>query len=171
MKLPIPEDRPGRRRHEVDRTSLDGTFMKEALRMARTAGRRGEVPVGSVAVLDDRMVARGGNSTLSRNDPTAHAEVVALRRCARRVGNHRLSGVVLYVTLEPCLMCLGAMVQARIARCVYGAADPKVGAARLLGLPALRRGLNHRFEISGGVEAEACSDLLRLFFRERRTGR
>ena len=147
---------------------LDKKFMKEALRTARAAGRRGEVPVGAALVMEGRVIARAGNATLTRWDPTAHAEVVALRRGARRLGNHRLTGAILYVTLEPCLMCVGAMVQARIQRCVYGARDPKVGASRLLRLPRLRRGLNHRVEITGGVLDESCAELLRSFFRERR---
>jgi len=150
---------------------LDEKFMKEALHLARRAGKRGEVPVGAVLVLEGRVIARGGNATLARRDPTGHAEVVALRRGARRLGNHRLEGAILYVTLEPCLMCLGAMVQARIRRCVFGARDPKVGTARLLRLPGLLRGLNHRFEVEGGLLADSCAELLRSFFRERRRKR
>ena len=149
---------------------LDERFMKEALQAARRAGKRGAVPVGAVLVLDGRVIARGSNATVARQDPTAHAEVVALRRGARRLGNHRLTGATLYVTLEPCLMCLGAMVQARIHRCVFGARDPKVGAAGLLRLPRLHKGLNHRFELEGGVAAGPCAELLRSFFRERRRG-
>ena len=147
---------------------LDEKFMMEALRAARRAGKRGEVPVGAVLVLDGRVLARAGNATLARRDPTAHAEVVVLRLGARRLGNHRLTGATLYVTLEPCIMCLGAMVQARIHRCVFGARDPRVGAARLLRLQSLRRGLNHRFEVEGGVMEDTCAGLLRSFFRERR---
>ena len=150
---------------------LDEKFMKEALRAARRAGKRGEVPVGAVLVLEGGVIARGGNATVARRDPTGHAEVVTLRRGARRLGNHRLAGAILYVTLEPCLMCLGAMVQARIHRCVFGARDPKVGAARLLRLPGLRRGLNHRFDVEGGILADGCAELLRSFFRERRRKR
>lgn len=149
----------------------DEKFMKEALRAARRAGKRGEVPVGAVLVLEGGVIARGGNATVARRDPTGHAEVVALRRGARRLGNHRLAGATLYVTLEPCLMCLGAMVQARIQRCVFGARDPRVGAARLLRLPGLRRGLNHLFEVEGGIMADRCAELLRSFFRERRRKR
>jgi tRNA(adenine34) deaminase len=150
---------------------VDEKFMREALRAARDAGRRGEVPVGAALVLEGRIIARAGNATLARRDPTAHAEVAALRRGARRLGNHRLTGATLYVTLEPCLMCLGAMVQARIHRCVFGARDPKVGASGLLRLPRLRRGLNHRFEIAGGILEGGCAGLLQSFFRERRKGR
>ena len=146
----------------------DEKFRKEALRAARRAGRRGEVPVGAVLVLEGQVLARGGNATVARRDPTGHAEVVVLRRGARRLANHRLAGAVLYVTLEPCLMCLGAMVQARIRRCVFGAHDPKVGAARLLRIPGLRQGLNHRLEMEGGILADRCAELLQSFFRERR---
>jgi tRNA(adenine34) deaminase len=151
--------------------NVDKRFMSEALRMARRSGSRGEVPVGAVVTVEDRILARAGNSTLARKDPTGHAEVVALRRAARRSGNHRLTGATLYVTLEPCLMCLGAMVQARIRRCVFGARDPKVGALHWMRLPSLRRGLNHRFGVTGGVQSDACSELLRSFFRERREKR
>ncbi len=146
----------------------DERFMNEALRVARRAGKRGEVPVGAVLVAEERVIARGGNATIARRDPTAHAEVVALRRAARRLGNHRLVGATLYVTLEPCLMCLGAMVQARIRRCVFGARDPKVGALHLLRLPALIRGLNHPLGFEGGLLAGPCAEALRAFFRERR---
>jgi tRNA(adenine34) deaminase len=146
----------------------DELLMKEALRVARRAGRRGEVPVGAVLAHDGKALARSGNATLGRVDPTAHAEIVVLRRAARRLGYHRLAGATLYVTLEPCLMCLGAMIQARITRCVYGARDPKVGAVSLLGLAGVQRGVNHRFPIDGGCLAEPSSRLLREFFKLRR---
>jgi len=155
----------------VDRNERHEALMAEALRVARMAEGRGEVPIGALVVLRDRIVSRAGNATLGRKDPTAHAEVMALRRAARRLENHRLTGATLVVTLEPCVMCLGAMVQARISRCLYGAADPKVGATRLLSLPALRTGLNHRFEIVGGILSESCAAILREFFRQRRAGR
>ena len=145
----------------------DAIFMKRAIRMARAAGRRGEVPIGALVVLGGRIVGRGANRPIAARDPTAHAEIVALRRAARSTGNYRLPGATLYVTLEPCLMCLGAMVQARIARLVYGAPDPKVGATALL---RARRaaGLNHRFAIAGGVLSAECAGLLKEFFRRRR---
>lgn len=139
--------------------------------MARLAARKGEVPVGCVVAREGRVLARGANAVLGRRDPTAHAEVVALRRAARLLGNHRLSGLTVYVTLEPCLMCLGAMVQARIARCVFAAPDPKVGASSILEAPRVRKGVNHRFPLEGGCLAEPASDLLRKFFRARRANR
>lgn len=147
---------------------LDEALMRQALRLARRAGRRGEVPIGALAAYEGQVIARASNATLRRKDPTAHAEVVALRRAARKLGNHRLGGLTLYVTLEPCLMCLGAMIQARVGRCVYGASDPKVGAASLIDLPRIGAGINHRFPLEGGCLAEASSELLKSFFRARR---
>ena len=142
--------------------------MGRALRLARDAARRGEVPIGAMVVLDGRAIGSGSNRTLRSCDPTAHAEIVALRRAARAVGNHRLTGTTLYVTLEPCLMCVGAMVHARIRRLVHGAPDLKVGAISSLIAGGYPAGLNHRFAIEGGVRAEACASLLRRFFRARR---
>ncbi|MBN2207649.1 MAG: nucleoside deaminase [Candidatus Aminicenantes bacterium] len=141
--------------------------MTAALAEAAKAGRAGEVPVGAVVVSGGRILARGRNRMIGACDPTAHAEVDALRRAARRVGNYRLTGCDLYVTIEPCAMCVGAAVQARVRRLVYGAADPKAGAVRsVLDFPFAR--LNHRIEIRGGVRAEDCGRLLREFFRTRR---
>ncbi len=142
--------------------------MGEALKAARRAARRGEVPVGAVVSRKGRILSRAGNANRSLRDPTAHAEIVALRRAARLLGNHRLAGCTLHVTLEPCLMCLGAMVQARIERCVFGARDPKVGAADLIRRAEVRRGLNHRFPLEGGILAESAAELLRAFFSGRR---
>lgn len=142
--------------------------MREAIAEARIAGEAGEVPVGAVVVAGGEIVARGRNRTLTDNDPAAHAEVVAIRRAAAKVGNARLGGATLYVTLEPCPMCLGAIVQARIDRLVFGAYDPKAGAAGsavdLTDCPAF----NHRFEVNGGLLAEDCGSLLRTFFEARR---
>ena len=149
--------------------ALDTLRMREALRMARDAAERGEVPIGAVLASEEGVFARASNATLRLNDPTAHAEILALRRGAKRLRNHRLTGLTLYVTLEPCLMCLGAMVQARIARCVFGATDPKVGATSVLSLPGVRRGINHRFPVIGGCEALTAAELLQRFFRARRT--
>jgi tRNA(adenine34) deaminase len=146
----------------------DKALMTEALRLARSAARRGEVPVGAILTRDGEVIAKSANATLRRKDPTAHAEVMALRKAARILGNHRLEGVTLYVTLEPCLMCLGAMIQARISRCVFAAADPKVGAASLLARPRVQKGVNHRFPVQGGCLAEPSSQLLRDFFKSRR---
>jgi len=142
--------------------------MERALELARRAAEEGEVPVGAVLVRDGEVLGEGWNQPIQRHDPTAHAEIVALRAAGQAAGNYRLPGSTLYVTLEPCLMCTGAMVHARIARLVYGAADDKRGAAgsRLdaFSLP----GLNHRVQVSGGVLGGECSELLRAFFRARR---
>ena len=139
-----------------------------ALADARRAGARGDIPVGAVAAIHGRIVGRAGNDSIRRLDPTGHAEIRALRRAARRVGQYRLTEVTLVVTLEPCLMCMGAMVHARIARLVYGATDPKAGAAVSLYRVAEDRRLNHRFPVDGGVLADECGALLREFFAARR---
>ncbi len=142
--------------------------MREALALAREAGERGEVPVGAVAVLEDRIVGRGANARESARDPTAHAELLAIQDAARTLGRWRLTGVTLYVTLEPCAMCAGAMVLARIDRLVYGASDPKAGAAgSLMDLTSDPR-LNHRFPVERGVLADESGELLKAFFRARR---
>jgi tRNA(adenine34) deaminase len=146
----------------------DRHWMAMALRLAVTAGRRGEVPVGAVVVRDGRVVGRAGNASIATSDPAGHAEVRALRAAARRAGNHRLPGATLYVTLEPCAMCMGAAVQARIARLVYGCPDPKGGAAGSLYDLARDGRLNHRMAVTAGVGAPAARDLLQGFFRARR---
>ena len=146
----------------------DRAFMGEALWLARRAARRGEVPVGALLTHEGKVIARSANATLHRKDPTAHAEVLAIRKAARILGHHRLEGLTLYVTLEPCLMCLGAMVQARIARCVFGATDPKVGATSSLALSRVQKGVNHRFLVEGGCLGEEAAELLREFFKSRR---
>ena len=144
-------------------------FMKAALDLAVRARALGEVPVGAVVVLGGEVIGRGHNASLARSDPTAHAEVLALREASARLGNHRLLGATLYCSVEPCLMCLGAALHARIARVVYGAPDLKVGAlGRLETLRALGADFNHRVESLGGIGAEAAADLLLDFFRERR---
>jgi len=148
----------------------DTKLMKAALREAAKAASGGEVPVGAVIVRDGRIVARGSNRPIRSSDPTAHAEIVALRRAARKSGNYRLPGCDIYVTVEPCAMCLGAIVQARIRRLVYGAPDPKAGAvASTMRFPFAR--LNHRPEVRGGVLAVESAALLRGFFRARRNKR
>jgi tRNA(adenine34) deaminase len=144
--------------------------MREALALAREASARGEVPVGALAVLDGRVVGRGANAREGARDPTAHAEIAAIQEAARTLGRWRLSGVTLYVTLEPCAMCAGAMVLARIDRLVFAATDPKAGAVgSLLDLSADTR-LNHRFPVTRGVLADEAGELLRAFFRARRNG-
>ncbi len=142
--------------------------MRRALQVARAAGVRGEVPVGAVAVRDGAVIAAAGNAIERRCDATAHAEMLVLRRAAGIVAGWRLDGVTLYATLEPCPMCAGAMVQARIERCVYGASDPKKGADGSA-FDVLRNPRNnHRIEVTSGVIAEECGALLRRFFLERR---
>lgn len=149
-------------------SSNDLEFMKAALDEARAAGSRGEVPIGAVVVLNEKIVASAGNRTIVDCDPTAHAEVVALRKAARKIGNHRLLGTTLYVTIEPCAMCAGAMVQARISRMVYGADDPKAGAVRSCFSILEHEKLNHRVDVTSGVLVEESGELLRSFFEVRR---
>jgi tRNA(adenine34) deaminase len=148
--------------------SNDVEFMKAALDEARAAGSRGEVPIGAVIVLNEAIVSRAGNRTIADCDPTAHAEVIALREAAREVGNYRLLGTTLYVTIEPCAMCAGAMIQARIARLVYGADDSKAGAVRSCFSILENEKLNHRVDVTSGVLAEQSVELLRAFFEVRR---
>jgi tRNA(adenine34) deaminase len=142
--------------------------MEEAIRLAREAGAAGEVPVGAVAVYEGRVVGRGRNRREEDRDPTAHAELLALQEAARTLGRWRLTGVTLVATLEPCAMCAGAMVLARIDRLVYGADDPKAGAAGSLQDLSADPRLNHRFPVERGVRAADCGALLREFFRARR---
>ena len=142
--------------------------MGRALEMARTARSRGDVPIGCVIVRGDDEIAAAGNERELRQDPTAHAEILALRDASRASASWRLEGCTLYVTLEPCAMCAGAMVLARLDRVVFGAADPKAGFAGSLGDLVRDPRLNHTPELTGGVLAEECGDLLRDFFRERR---
>jgi tRNA(adenine34) deaminase len=146
----------------------DETFMREALALARQAADAGEVPVGAVVVKDGAVIGRGHNRPVSGQDPTAHAEVMAMRDAAARLGNYRLTGCDLYVTLEPCVMCAGAIMHARISRVVYGAADPKSGACgSVVNLFADSR-LNHHATIVGGVLADGAGKLLQEFFAARR---
>ena len=146
----------------------DAAYMRRALELARHAEEAGEVPVGALVVLNDEIIGEGWNQPIVTQDPTAHAEIVALRAAAVRTKNYRIPEAVLYVTLEPCAMCAGAMVHARMARVVYGAADPKSGAAgsvfNLLESPSL----NHRAQVTRGVLAEECGEMLRTFFEKRR---
>lgn len=146
----------------------DEDFMRLALEQARLGWARGEVPVGAVVVKDGEVVAQGFNQPIGSHDPTAHAEVVALRAAAEKLGNYRLPGCELFVTLEPCLMCSGAMMHARLARVVFGAADPKTGACGSVVNLFENPQLNHHTEVRGGVLAGETSDLLRAFFAERR---
>lgn len=146
----------------------DEEAMRQALELAAAAGAAGEVPVGAVAVFEGRVVGRGQNAREAAHDPTAHAELLAVQAAARALGRWRLTGVTVYVTLEPCAMCAGAMVLARVDRLVYGAADPKAGAVgSLMDLSSDAR-LNHRFRVEGGVLGEEGGALLKAFFRARR---
>ena len=142
--------------------------MRAALGEARAAAEAGEVPIGAVAVVAGEIVARGQNRVLRDVDPTAHAEIVALRAAALALGNYRLMDCELYVTLEPCAMCAGAMIHARLGRLVLGAADPKAGAAGSVLQVLNHPRLNHQMNVTAGVLAEECGELLRDFFRERR---
>jgi len=143
-------------------------WMQQAYRLARLAAEQGEVPVGAVIVKDDRIIAKGWNQPLQHSDPTAHAEIVAMRQAAQQLGNYRLLDCTLYATLEPCVMCVGALVHARLAQVVFAALDPKAGAVcsqlRLLEQPLF----NHRVSWKSGVMAEECGHLLKQFFKERR---
>jgi tRNA(adenine34) deaminase len=150
-------------------TETDTEYMQQALNLARQAALNGEVPVGAIIVEDGEIIGRGSNAPIGLHDPTAHAEIQAMREAAQHLGNYRLVDCTLYVTLEPCAMCSGAMQHARIKRLVYGARDPKTGACgsviNLMGEPKL----NHHCEILGGVLAEECGAVLTEFFKQRRT--
>ena len=148
---------------------VDSDFMREALLLAAQAAARGEVPVGAVVVSNGVIVGRGFNCPITTSDPSAHAEIRALREAARALRNYRLAGCTLYVTLEPCTMCAGAIMHARVARVVYGTSDSKTGACgSIVDLFAERR-LNHHAEVTRGVLAEECGDMLSAFFAARRT--
>jgi tRNA(adenine34) deaminase len=144
------------------------SWMREALALAREAGERGEVPVGAVAIFEGRVVGRGANAREAAHDPTAHAELAAIQEAARTLGRWRLTGVTVVATLEPCAMCAGAMVLARIDRLVYAASDPKSGAVGSLMDLSQDARLNHRFQVDRGLLAEEAGELLRTFFRARR---
>ncbi len=143
--------------------------MRHALALANKAAELGEVPVGAVLVKDEQVLAEGWNQPISQNDPTAHAEIVAIRQAARKLGNYRLPGSTLYVTIEPCTMCAGAVVHARISRVVFGASEPRAGAAGSV-VNLLQNGqFNHQTEITSGVLSEQCGQVLKDFFAARRT--
>ena len=142
--------------------------MQEALRLAQRAREAGEVPVGAVLIREGEVLGEGWNCPITRCDPSAHAEVMALRAAASRIGNYRLPGATLYVTLEPCVMCAGAILHARLARVVFGALDPKGGAAGSVFAVLGTERLNHRVEVQGGCLAQACGEVLQLFFQSRR---
>ena len=147
----------------------DAAWMEQALAEAGLAVAAGEVPVGAVVVKDGVIIGRGHNRNLLDHDPTAHAEIVALRQAATRLGNHRLSGCEMFVTIEPCAMCAGAMVHARISRLVFGASDPKAGAGGSVMEVINHPKLNHRIDVTAGVLADRCSEILTAFFQSRRS--
>lgn len=152
----------------VQDAARDNLFMRQALDQARNAWALGEVPVGALVVRDGEVIATGFNQPIGTHDPTAHAEIMALRAAATILGNYRLPGCELYVTLEPCAMCSGAMIHARLSRVIYGAADPKTGACGSIVNLFQQEQLNHHTQLTGGVLAEECGGLLREFFVERR---
>src|SRR5688500_15906689 len=144
--------------------------MQLALAEARKADHAGEVPVGAVVILEGEVIGAGFNQPISAHDPTAHAEIVALRAAASRAGNYRLTGSTLYVTVEPCLMCVGAMVHARVGTVVYGTVEPKAGALHSMTRAHELSGLNHRLQVECGVLEQECRDIMQAFFRSRRGG-
>ena len=154
---------------EVRQRKDDASWMQLALEQAQAAAELGEVPVGALVIKDGAIVGQGHNRNLLDNDPTAHAEIIALRQAAARCGNHRLAGCEMVVTIEPCAMCAGAMVHARLARLVYGASDPKGGAAGSVLQVLNHPQLNHKMEITPGVLEERCSEILKKFFQARRS--
>jgi tRNA(adenine34) deaminase len=143
-------------------------YMREALELAREAERAGEVPVGAVVVLDGRVIGRGRNAPIALNDPTAHAEMIALREAAKTLGNYRMEGTAIYSTLEPCVMCAGALVSARVSRLVFGARDLRFGGVRSKFRLADSELLNHRLEIVEGLMGAECAELMQSFFSSRR---
>lgn len=149
----------------------DDVWMTEALAEAVLAEANGEVPIGAVVVLNDLIIGRGHNRPISQNDPTAHAEMIALRNAARTLNNYRLPGTTLYVTVEPCLMCMGALLQARVRRLIFGCHDPKAGAAGSLYNVAADLRLNHQLEVTAGVRADESREILQRFFRHKRRGK
>jgi tRNA(adenine34) deaminase len=163
-----PENSPLRLTGTMPLTMSDELWMEEALREAQQAQAMGEVPVGAVVVCDGRVIGRGGNRNILGPDPTAHAEMIALRQAAAVIGNHRLTDCELFVTLEPCPMCAGAMVHARVKRLIYGTDDPRAGAVRSVLSIINNPRLNHQMQVTSGVLAGRSAALLQTFFRERR---
>ena len=148
--------------------AIDDDFMREALTEAEAASEDGEVPIGAIIVLDGKVIARGRNEMVGANDPTAHAEIVALRKAASTIGNYRLIGATMYSTIEPCAMCAGALVHARIERLVFGAKDPKAGAVETHFRICNADFLNHQLSVEGGILEGECRRVLQSFFRDRR---
>ena len=152
----------------MDQQIADINFMKQALRLARSASKKGEVPVGAIITLDGNIISEGENCPIASHDPSAHAEIIALRNTAAKLKNYRIPGTTLYVTLEPCIMCMGAIIHARVQRVVFGAYDPKTGAAGSRYSIGNDQLLNHHLEITSGICETECAALLKSFFRERR---
>jgi len=154
--------------NKSEQESLDIFWMQHALELAKRAESEGEVPVGAVVVYDDQVIGEGWNRPITDNDPTAHAEIMALRSAAKKINNYRLIDTTLYVTLEPCIMCTGAIIHSRVKRVVYGALDPKAGASEsafsILGTDCL----NHKVEVNNGILSEDCGRILTAFFRNKR---
>jgi tRNA(adenine34) deaminase len=153
---------------ETERNCYDEQWMRLALEEARLAVEEGEVPIGAVIIWEDQVVARGHNRSILYNDPTAHAEILAIREASKRMKNYRIPGMTLYVTLEPCIMCAGAILQARLTRVVYGTDDPKGGAVNSLYRVLQDGRLNHFVEVAGGVLQASCAEILSGFFRGKR---
>ncbi len=151
-----------------DLNTLDQFFMGFALAEARQATDAGEVPIGAVVIFENQIVGSGHNQPIGLHDPTAHAEILAIRQAAERIGNYRLTDATLYVTIEPCAMCAGAMVNARIKRLVYGATEVRAGAVDSIFQICNNSSLNHQVEVTSGVKAEECRQIMRAFFKERR---
>lgn len=154
---------------EMKDRDRDETYMRMALAEALRAGREGEVPVGAILIAGDRVLARNHNRSVQRNDPTAHAEILVLRRSGKALRNYRLNGTVLYVTVEPCPMCASAMVHGRVSRLVFGAREPKSGAVASRFRLLRSKAMNHRVEVDGGILQKECAEALRAFFQEKRT--
>jgi len=152
----------------ADDKDVDAQWMHQAVAAAHDARERGEVPIGTCIVADDQILAVAGNRTITDQDPTAHAEIVALREAARKVGNHRITNAVVYSTLEPCVMCAGALIQARVKRLVYGARDERAGAVESRFRVCDTDFLNHRIDVSAGVLEPECREIMQEFFRDRR---
>ncbi len=156
---------------EQNKEQLDELWMRQALRLAHKAAQLGEVPVGAVLVKDNQLLAEGWNQPIARHDPTAHAEIMAIRRAAQVEQNYRLPGTTLYITIEPCSMCAGAIVHARIERVVFGAIEPRAGAAGSVLNLLQNSQFNHQVEVQSGILAEECGQVLKDFFRSRRKNR
>lgn len=177
IKLIVTQDKTGNKldnssieaaQESLDSRDKDAFWMAQALKLAQRSRDQGEVPVGAVLVKDDEILGEGWNQPITHHDPTAHAEVMAIRAAGRSTGNYRLPGTTLYVTLEPCTMCVGAMVHARVERLVFGTPDPRTGSVVSVARLLEAEHHNHRVEASGGILQEECGRILRDFFRERR---